>query len=796
MSSAEGSNGDRSIARSGGGFLTDGGPGAGYDPDMLGNGFGEAEDRFDPLKLLLYVVQYRWLIASILAVALVTGIVVTFMQTPQYRAAGQIEVMAPTAKVLADLNVVDQTSDLRAYETARQRLMSRDVAQRVVQTLGLSENRKFLFPRPDFSVSNIFNRAFGVSSSPSLDSLTARQRERRAIGHVLSGLSVDLVRNTSILSVSFSDPDPQLAADVANQVVKSYMDQQVDQTVATSDLARQFIQQKVNDAKQKLAKSEQALVDYAKKAGITASEKDGSLIASNIQSLNTALAQAIQDRLDKERLVKQIKDGQGPYMPSVMEDQGIQDTRAQITKLNAEYAEKRRTFKPDYPGMRTLKARIDGLHEQLDQQVKAITDSIRLDYQDAINKENDLRKKLSELEQQQVAFQDKNIQYTILKREADSNRSQYKALVDKLNSLGVSDLRQTNIDVVDAAVVPGAPYSPRLSLNVVLAVAMGGALSAAIIYLLELLNNKFNIPDQVEAELHLPVLGIFPRLDQAEVDEALADPRSPLAEAFRSLRTSMQFAGPDGAPRSLAITSAEPGETKTTTAYKLAEEFGAIGTRVLVIDADMRRPSLHRFFNADNTIGLSNILTNMVAAEEIQKVFQRTQFPNVTFLASGPLVPNPPDLLSSQRMANIIHACTQKFDMVILDGPPVIGLSDSPIIARLAEASLMTVAAHKVSRKSARVALKRLRATGGNVVGASLAMFAIDRIEYSYAYRYMNDGYYAYRAEAEQIEDNRPEGIAEPAWEKAKAAWSPVARFLGRRVPRGFKRGRSPSPGE
>jgi capsular exopolysaccharide synthesis family protein len=218
----------------------------------------------------------------------------------------------------------------------------------------------------------------------------------------------------------------------------------------------------------------------------------------------------------------------------------------------------------------------------------------------------------------------------------------------------------------------------------------------------------------------------------------------------------LQFAGPEGTPKTLFITSAEPKETKSTTSYKIAEEFGALGVKVLLIDTDMRRPSLHRLLNADNTIGLSNILTSTVGTEEMPRVLQATHLTNVTFLASGPLVPNPADLLSSHRMADILHVCTKRYDLVVLDGPPVIGLSDAPILARLAEATLMVIAAHQVSKKSAQSALRRLRSTGGHVVGALMSKFAIDRVEYSYAYRYMNDGYYAYGSEAAaEIEDKR-----------------------------------------
>lgn len=756
-------------------------PAGAYYDDPLHSG-AEASERFDPFKILLYIVQYRWLIGILVVSCLGVGLVTTFLQTPKFRATSSIEVMPATAKVLSDLNVVDQAGDLRAFETAKERLMSRDVAARVVSSLGLAENANLLFPRPDFSVSNIIDRAFGVSAQPDIAGLSAKNRESRAIGRVLAGLSVELVRNTSILNVSYAGPDPQLAAAIANQVVKSYMDQQIDQTMSTSDLARQFIQQQVEETKSKLAASEKALVAYAKSMGMTVSEKDGSLISSNIEAINTALSQAIEDRLAKERLVQQIDAGNRATLPKVIENEVIQSSRTDIAKLKAEYQQKLQTFKPSYPEMQTLSAQINELERQVEVQISQLVGSIRVEYEDAVNREADLRRKLFELQQEQADFRDKGIQYTILNREVESNRAQYTVLIDKMNTLGVSDIKQSNINVVDTAIAPDTPYSPRMLIN--LALALGGSLilSAAVIYVIELLNNKFNVPDQIEAELRLPVLGILPKVEGEQLEAAIRDPKSPLAEAFRSLRTSLQFAGPNGAPGTLAVTSAEPGESKSTTAFKLAEEFGAIGLKVLLVDADLRRPSLHHHFRTDNALGLSNLLTSTVGADEIRNVFRATEFPHVTFVSSGPLAPNPADLLSSSAMASVLAACRKKFDLIILDCPPVIGLSDAPVLSRMAEATLMVVSAHRVTRKAARAALKRLRATGGNVVGAALAMFAIDRVEYSYAYRYMNDGYYAYASGTESIEDKR--GVSDRGTIRGRAARASrtVARLFDRSV--------------
>jgi len=717
----------------------------------------ETEAPFDPLKLLWYVVQYRWLIAVLCVLGLVLGGVITFMQSPKYQATARIEIMVPTARVLEDLDVVAQTSDMRTFETARERLKSRDLARRVVLQLGLAQNVDFLFPAPDFAIGNIFSRVFGTSPRASLDDYDAEVRESIAVGRLLNDLSVALVRGTSLLAVSFSSTSPQLASDVANQVVRSYMDQQVDRTMETSELARQFIEEQVAEVKTRLEQSETALVAYAKDAGIS-SAGQGSLVSANIEAINSALSTAIQTRLADERLVAQIDAGDGARLQQVLDSEAIQSLRGRIAELRGEYQQKLGTFKPEFPEMQRLSAQIGELERQVAEGVATISASLKLKLQESTRAEQDLRVKLAELEAEQVEFQDKNIQYTILNREVESNRAQYQSLIDKLNDLGVvSELRRANVEVVDLAQTPGAPFSPSLSRNLLMFLAAGIALAAAVIYVLELLNNKFNAPDQVESELKLPVLGIIPQAEAGALAETLADPRSSLSEAYRSLRTSLQFAGSEGAPRTLLLTSSEPGEAKSTSAFKLAEEFAAIGVKVLIVDADLRRPSLHRLFKTDNTTGLTNLLTSTIAPDAVRTLFRGTANERVTFLSSGPLVPNPADLLSSHRMGSILSACMQTYDMIIIDGPPVIGLSDALILSRLAEATMLVVSAHQVQRKSAKAALKRLRSAGGHMVGATLAKLDVKRVEYSYAYRYMYEGYYSYGGDQKLIAETKGE---------------------------------------
>jgi polysaccharide biosynthesis transport protein len=727
-------------------------------PDWYGyGGPNEAnEERLDPIKIFWLVLRYRWLILALLAVGAAVGLGVTLMQAPKYLASARIEIMVPTARILEDMDVVAQSNDVRTFETARVKLKSRDLARRVVLELNLANDVDFLFPQPDFAISNILARVLGTPTKPSLDDYELEQRETIAIGQLLNGLSADLVRGTSLLEVKFSSDKPEMASRVANQVVRSYMDQQVDQTVATSDLARQFIDEQVADTKARLEASEAALVAYAKDEQLGAAGDGGALITANIAAINDALSKSVQGQIESQRLVAQIEAGKAGELPQVLESKSIQDTRAKLSELEGDYRLKSATFKPDFPEMRQLAGQIDEYKRQYQDAVDQITQSIRLTYEAANIEQQSLRDKLKELEAQQVAFRDKNIKYTILNREVESNRAQYDSLIKKKNDLSVvSDVRRANIDVVDFAVTPTSPYEPSLMRNLLLFLGASGALSAAAIYILELMNNKFSVPDQIESELKLPVLGVIPHLEDDKLQEAMADPRSALSEAFRSLRTSLEFSGTEGAPHTLLVTSSEPGESKSTTVFKLAKEFAAVGNKVLVIDGDLRRPSMHRMFRADNTIGLSNLLTKTIDQNEAPKLFHQISVePPITLLSSGPMVPNPADLLASVRMSEVLRVCIDRYDVILVDGPPIIGLSDALILSRLCEATMLVVAAHQTTRKSARAALKRLRTAGGNIIGSTLNKVDVERHDYDRSFRYMYEGYYGYGANPapEQIE--------------------------------------------
>lgn len=331
-----------------------------------------ADEGFDPLKLLNTLVRYRWLLATLLAAALILTVLFTWQQTPFYRGVATLELNGGTSRVIQDLEMTSDVNDIRTFETARQKLASYDLARRVVFQLGLSDDQNFLAPTASFSLRNLLSRAFGALGVKSSIPEDPEAREALAIYTVRDNLSAELLRNTRLLAVSYSHADPELAAKVANQAARSFIDQAVDARSDTSKLTREFIQEQVISVKQKLELSEKALVDYAREAGITVTGTDATLIGQNISDVNASLAKAIDERLLAERQFTQAREGATAALPQVSESKSVQETKNKLIELQATYKEKSATLKPAFPEMRRLSAQIAELKSQLNQEIAAI----------------------------------------------------------------------------------------------------------------------------------------------------------------------------------------------------------------------------------------------------------------------------------------------------------------------------------------------------------------------------------------------------------------------------------------
>ena len=752
---------------------------AGTGLTVPGSAPGEAGGLgFSPAELLYAVLRHRKLIITFLLASLAAALIYTALQPSVYQGLSRMEVMPETVKAVQDFQMVRDNNQDRAVMTAREWLVSGDVAKRVGGDLNLSQNEAFMAQMVGKPANGLFARFFRSDTGSKIARIPLSQRQEMVVARLRSMLTVRPIPGTNIVELQYRDETPALAASIADQYIKSYIGQRMDQTATASSGARDLIQEQVAEVKSKLENAEAKLINYARDNNLRLDENNNSLLQADIVATNNALHEVEKQRIEQQHHVIVINQGNAASLPQVLENKGIQQLRDRMSDLRAQYQSNLAVMKPAMPEMRQLQARMQETQQELGRALQTATDTVKLIFSETLAREKALKARLEELENQRSNLMSNSITYTILKRDADSLRAQYQNLLNKLNEVGVTaDMRMPVASIVERSLPPKSPVSPRLWINLAVAAVIALMLATATVYIIELLSNSFSQPDQVEATLQVPLLGVVPAIDPTQLREAAKDVKSSLSEAYRSLRTSIQFSGADGAPAVLGVTSTEPGEGKTTTSWRLAHEFAGLGLRVLVIDADMRKPSMHRYFGTGHAAGLSNLLTSQGLTEELGRVVHKTADPNLFFISSGPMPPNPADLLTSARMGMIVESCRNAFDVTIIDCPPVIGLADAPLIGRITDATLLVVSSRNVSRKAAANAAKRLRSTGSVLIGAVLNKFSVDRFDYNYEYRYVYyNSYYNYGDKQASLEDQNDGGNSEKKANPGSRGWAARAR--------------------
>jgi polysaccharide biosynthesis transport protein len=695
-------------------------------------------------KYLGLALKYRWLILACCISGLVIGFLVTFASTPIYRATATIKVDLDAARVVK-LDTADngQAVDaFRFYQTQKELLKSRSLAERVAGDLDLRDEANFVNPRSSSSWAKLRRMLFPEKPGEKLD---LAQRKAIAAGLIQSGLTVNQAPNSSLVTISFESPDPAWAQKIANAVAEGFTESNLERRYGASKYARKFLEEKLEDLKIKLEDSEKALVAYEDKEQIinTRGKDQQPLADSDLLALNAALQQIRTERIRAQELWEQASKNKGLALPQILNDKSIGALRERRATLISDYQEKLATFKPDYPDMRRLKAQIAQFDVEIERAVTVIANSLKTQYESLLQQEELLQKDIEKTRAKVLEGRNKNIQRQILQREADSTRTLYDGLLQQYKDLGVAGATgSNNVTVIDFAQRPGAPYKPDLQKNLMLWFVFGLLGAVAAVVGLEILDDTFKSPAEIEDKLGLAVLGLIPKAKEDIFETLRNSPVSPICESYRSLRTALQFSTPDGLPKSLVVTSPNPGEGKSTTSVALAINFAQLGMKVLLIDADLRNPSAHRLLGREAEKGLTNYLVGSAIAPD---VLQETDVSGLCFMASGPLPPNPAELLAGQHMAKLLSSAGENFDVVIIDAPPVLGLADAPLLGSIAASTLLVLGVGESRRGVVKAALKRLHFARAQMVGVILNKF--DMHAANYAYQSYGDGalqYYGY----------------------------------------------------
>jgi capsular exopolysaccharide synthesis family protein len=689
----------------------------------------------------------RWVIASAVGACLALALIVSLLMKPQYTATVRIQVAREAAKVVDIEQVGDEQSgatSMEFYQTQYALLKSRSLSEAVVRDLGLAGNTVFL-------------AGGDTSKATEFRNLPIGDRLELATTKVNEQTSISPVRGSSIVDVSFAAAEPALAAKIANSLAENFIESNLARRFDAAAYAREFLQNRLDQVRQKLEESERKAVEYAQKQGLIRiaggsadSPTEQSLIAKNLTELSSQLTAARAARAQAEA---QYRAGtSGSVAAQSLTSTTVNELRQQRAELLGQLSKLESDFGPQYPPVVALKSQIGELDRQIAGEQARVSTSVAEDlggrFRQALATEQALQSRVEALKAQLLGEQRRSIQFNILQRDVDTNRALYEALLQRFKEVGIAGgVGTNNISVVDRALAPNRPSSPNVPMNLALGLLLGLVIGCVAAIVLEQLAESVISPAEFQSKLRIPLLGSTPASkvplglkllpSRARTEEqavpAMVAGQSELSEAYFSILTALQFSTSNGAPKTLAVTSSQAREGKSTTAMALARGFISVGSSVLIIDADMRNPSIHRALDLPNRRGLSDLLSGNAAFKE---VIQPTDTRGLAVMTAGKTPPNPAELLAGEGLEKTIKAAAELFDHVIFDSPPVLGLADAPLIARAAEGTVFVIEAARTRSSQARHALDRLTAVRAHILGAVLTKLDSRSSGYGEGYGY------------------------------------------------------------
>lgn len=739
----------------------------------------EQEESLPLAKVLRLLVARRWLIVSVTAVVLVAAMLQVVTTTPLYRSMAQVELDPEAPNLLPGESVADLSLSTRGREeymaTQARKLQTRVLARRVIDRLDLGSRPAFVeevaegfFVDRLRDVLALVRRLTGGGAGP-LD-------DRVLVDRFLEQLGVQVVRNTRLIEVSFTSPDPDLAALVVNTVVDEFIAQSLEDRFAASNTVTDFLRDQLRDLKTTVESSEQELLEYAHDNDIVSLNERDSLDLEKLSDLTDELTRVEAELLDRQARYEVVRRATIENFPLELADGAIRKLDEELSGLRRQLAGLASRYGSEWPEVKQIEREIREVEGQLRSAKGEVLANARRDYEVAL----DRHRRLSEAASSQRRVVDQlnrdSIEYGILERETVSNQELYEGLLQRLKEAGVAaGLTWSNINLADAAEVPRRPAYPRRGLALAVSLVLGLFLGIGGAVIVEALDDTFNSAEEVSQVLRLPALGIIPVLVDAEThgerggersregrggrrsqrgEEALvvrrrgpapiiawAHARSlqdPSWEAYRSLRTSLLLSHSGKPPQTILVTSALPGEGKSTTVANTAIVLTQTGARTLVLDLDMRKPTMADLFGVSSKQGMSTYLTGN---SDLSPLVQESGFPNLYLVPAGPPAPNPAELVGSERMRSGLSLLLDYFEYIVIDSPPCLEITDALVLAPAVDGLLMVVRGGKTPRQLVRKASDRLLRVGGKILGVLVNAVDLRRSEYGYYHGYYNHYY-------------------------------------------------------
>jgi capsular exopolysaccharide synthesis family protein len=718
------------------------------------------------------LIKRKWLIVGCLVTIFSLVAIASLRMTKIYEASGTIAVNKPDNSLSFQNNTTFSLDyyDPSELETEVQILKSDALALEVIRELNLDRRSDSDSQTP----ASLDLEPDPLQSDPG--------KASALIGGFEGSLRVALSLNSRIIEVHYKSPDPQLAANVVNTLMQTYVEDnrkaRFDSTMAASD----WLQKQLTDLQMKVEESQEKLVKYQKEHEILGIDEKQNIITSKLDELNKALTEAESERMDKEAFYQLVQSGDPDAVASsaggVDTGSGVQSAsglleslRSKQADLNIQVADLNTQFGPSYPKLAQLNNQLKEVDVQLQNEMKKIVSKVRGQYMTALRRESMLHDALERQKQEANKLNESAIEYNMLKRDSETNRALYEGILEKLKEAGVSaGLKSTNFRIVDLARQPSYPIEPNIPRNLGFALMLGLATGVGLAFLKEGLDNTIRTTEQAQNISGLASLGMIPlgsrsaregpnakRLVIASSKEAVelvtqSRPKSPMAESYRALRTSLLLSNLGAPPKVIMITSALPQEGKSTTSINVAVVLAQKGVRVLLIDADLRRPSIHKTLGMAPRSGLSNVLTGSTTLE--QAITRTTILPELFILPAGTPPPNPAELLASAQMRGMLAQLCEQYDHIVIDTPPSLSVTDAVVLSPRADAVVLVIRAGQTRKQDLLRSRNILAQVNAKVVGVLLNAVDLTSPDYYYYYEYQGKyaGYYTDEGPSEKDE--------------------------------------------
>ena len=735
------------------------------------------EETIDLRDYLRVIRKRKWTIITCVAVIVITVAIHSFTATPIYEATTRliIDKENPNVVSIQEVMAVD-ASGTDYYQTQYKIIESRTVAREVIRRLQLGESEEF-FPKPknDFisnlkrtiqeTISYWKSSVISLLKTEKVDVISGVSEEYRPDSSLVSSfigrIGVSPIRNSRLVDVSFQARDPALAATIVNALAKTYIDQNLEIKLRAVQDAVRWLHTRIQEEREKVERAEQALLRYKENHGIITdfSSDVEKVTAQKLAQLNTQVVEAGSKRVEAETRYKQAMAMVGtPDMldsiPEVLNNELIRQIKSMEVELYKRMSELSKKYGQKHPKMMAIASELKTLQKRKTQEVNRVINSLKNEYRVALAKENSLKDALAAQKEESLELNKKAIEYGVLGREAESARHMYELLIKRFKETSLTeDMRTGNIRIVDKAEVPKSPVKPKKRLNILLAIIVGLVSGIGLAFFFEYLDNTIKIPEDVRQHLKIPYLGPIPFFAMESKEKVkgntgpemvtLHSPKSTASESYRGIRTSILLSSADSAPRIIMISSAGPREGKTVTTVNLAASMAQAGSKVIVLDCDMRKPKVHEIFRIPRDYGVSNIL---VGSSDVKEAIFHTHIPNLDIIPCGPIPPNPSELLGSARMPTLLNLLLKQYAQILIDSSPSTAVTDPVVLSKSVDAVVLVIQAGETAREIVKNGVAQFVAVGAPIIGAVLNGVNMNKDGYYY-YQYY---YYYYGEDGER----------------------------------------------